>query len=217
MKFERKRIKAKDINHSECEDEESKCIPLHLEEMVDTFLSNTRRILLVGEIDEVCSAHICSYLQLFALKKEPIYIYINSPGGCLSCGYAIVDQMKACPCPIYTIIRGKAHSMAGIIAAFGTKGHRYATPNSSIMLHSVIVDSPPEPIGLYTTMIEHVKEDYENKIEDMAKVLSITLKQLKTLMAETRWMIPEKAIQIGLIDGIWTPSLERSIDKSVKK
>lgn len=207
IKFNKKKRKSQ----CESEIETESIIPLQFDEIVDDFLVRTRRLLLVGEIDEIASAHICSYLQVFSLKREPIYLYINSPGGCLASGYAIIDQMLSCRCPIYTIIRGQAHSMSAIIAAFGTKGHRYSMPNSSIMLHSIVIQNSLEYINPHTEMVDYVRKDYLNKINDLAKRLKLTQKQLMELMDRTMWMSPKQAIKIGLIDGIWTPYMEQSI------
>ena len=154
-------------------------------------------------------------MQAFALGKDPIYLYINSPGGCLASGYAIIDQMLACRCPIYTIIRGQAHSMGAIVAAFGEKGHRYSMPNSSIMLHSVVIQNPPDAIGHYTEMFGYIQEDYHRKVINLAKRLKLTTNQLIELMDQTKWMSPKQAIKIGLIDGIWTPRMERAVDKGL--
>lgn len=186
---------------------------ISFDEQVEDFLIKTRRLLLVGMIDEVVAAYICSYLQTFSSMndKEPIYLYINSPGGCLSSGYAIIDQMSACRCPVYTIIRGLAHSMGAIIAIFGQEKHRYLTPNSSIMLHSPIVHNSPDSIERHAEMITHFKEDHLKKVADMAKRSKLTVKQLTDLMERTKWMEPEQAIKFGLIDAIWTPNMEQKI------
>jgi ATP-dependent protease ClpP protease subunit len=107
--------------------------------------------------------------------------------------------------------------MSAMIAAFGAKGHRYSTPNSSIMLHSVIIQSPQESIGRHTEMITYVKEDYRRKVADLAKRLRLTTKQLTELMDKTGWMSPKQAIKVGLIDRIWTPRMERAIDRDLIK
>ena len=211
--------KKNDKNHEEStiKKELEKEISNHLQfdTVVEDFLIQTRRLLLIGEIDEMASTYICSYLQILSLKKQPIYLYINSPGGCLSSGYAIIDQMLACNCPVYTIVRGQAHSMGAIIAAFGQKGHRYSTPNSSMMLHSIIVQSPSDSIENHTNMIDYVKHDYNRKMRNLAKRLKLTTKQLIKTMNDILWMSPEHAIKIGLIDHIWTPHMERTINKEL--
>lgn len=189
-------------------------VPIMVNEQVEDFLIKTRRLLLIGEIDEMAAAHICSYLQMFSLSKKPVYLYISSPGGCLASGYAIIDQMLACRCPVYTVIRGLAHSMGAIIAMFGQKGHRYSMPNSSLMLHSIVIHNPPDSIERHIKMVTHLKEDYNKKVSDMARRSKLSFKQLVDLMEETKWMTPKQAIGFGLIDGIWTPKMERAVSST---
>ncbi len=213
MKSSRKKRKNHCEHDDDCEVVTGPNAPLQFDEIVEDFLTKTRRLLLVGEIDEIASAHICSYLQVFSLKKDPVYMYINSPGGCLASGYAIIDQMLACDCPIYTIIRGQAHSMGAIIAAFGQSGYRYSTPNSSIMLHSIVVQNASGHIEKHAVMLDYIRKNYSEKIVDLARRMKLTTEQLADTMNDTIWMSPKQAVKIGLIDGIWTPRMERSINK----
>lgn len=200
------------------EDEECQCSeqpsPLSLDAVVENFLRRTRRILVVGTVNEIMSTHICSYLQVFSITKEPIYMYIHSPGGCVYSGYAIIDQMLSCNGPVVTIVRGTAHSMGAMIAAFGTKGFRYATQNSSLMLHSISVHNPPSSIESHDKMFDYTKLDYGKKMTDLARKMGISKKKLITAMAETTWMQPKQAVKLGLIDGIWTPAKERAVTRS---
>lgn len=203
------------FHNNKCDCDNDKSIieqPVQQDEMIEDFLIRTRRICLVGDIDELSSTYICNQLQFLSITNKPIYMYINSPGGSLGDGYCIIDQMMMCKCPVYTIIRGNAYSMGAIIAAFGEKGHRYSTPNSSIMLHSIILQSKSESIEKHLRMTQYVTDDYTNKISDLAKRLKLNIKQLTKLMSETQWMSANKAIKIGLIDKIWTPKLEQSIN-----
>ena len=187
---------------------------IHMDEVLEEFLLRTRRVLVVGEISELSSIHVCCQLQLYSMRKEPVYMYINSPGGCLAAGYAIVDQMLLCDCPIYTVVRGQAYSMGAIIAAFGQKGHRYITPNSSMMLHSVLIHGPQESIERHAKMMEHIQGDYDQKIDALARRLKITKKQLINTMDSTKWMCAKQAIEIGLVDGLWTPKMEKDVNGS---
>ncbi|KKN98984.1 hypothetical protein LCGC14_0142290 [marine sediment metagenome] len=187
-------------------------ICVEFNELVEDFLIKTRRLLISGVIDEITSLQTCSYLQVFSLSKDPIYMYINSPGGCMSSGYAIIDQMAACRAPINTIVRGYAHSMGAMIAMYGTKGFRFATPNSSMMLHSIVIQAPADSIEKHLAMTGYLKDDYDKKVTDLAKRSKLSPKKLKELMRDTGWMSPKQAMKIGLIDGIWTPKMEQQID-----
>jgi len=189
-------------------------LPLSLDAVVEDFLRRTRRILVVGEIDDIAAAHICSYLQVFSITKEPIYMYINSPGGSLYAGYAIIDQMLACCGPVVTIVRGTAHSMGAMIAAYGTKGHRFATPNSSLMLHSVTIHNQPCSLENHKKMFDYTQLDYEKKVTALARKMGIARKKLEGIMSETTWMQPKQAVKVGLIDGVWTAEKERAVTRS---
>jgi len=187
-----------------------------VDEMLDDYMLRTRRLWLVGEINELMATSICSYLQMFSLVNDPIYLYINSPGGCVASGYAIIDQMIACTCPVYTVVRGQAHSMGAIIAAFGTINCRYASPNSSMMLHSMIVHGIPDTINKQMNMMNFAHNDYISKIAALARRTKMTQKQLLAITEETKWMSPKQAIGIGLVDGIWTPKMERLLNGQKK-
>lgn len=198
-----------------CRDEIDSSIPL--DGIAEDFLIRTRRIMIVGEINEIMSTHVCSYLQMFSLTKEPIFLYINSPGGSLIDGYSIIDQMRLSKCPIYTIVRGEACSMAALIAAFGSKGCRFITENSSIMLHTIILQNISEPIDRHERTVDYIKRDWEAKLCELAKTMRINLKRLKKMINKTKWLSPEEAIKIGLIDGILTPGIEQSITEGIIK
>ena len=92
--------------------------------------------------DEVNSASmnvaICELLYLNSVdKKRPIYMYINSPGGSVIDGMALVDTMKFIKAPVYTFVTGMAASMGSVILSAGEKGHRYALPTSQVLVHQM--------------------------------------------------------------------------------
>jgi len=186
------------------------------EDLVSDLTIRARRIFLVGEIDEIVSLHVCNYLQLYALSKDPVFIYINSTGGCLYAGYAIIDQMLLSPFPINIVIRGQAFSMAAIIAAFGTKGHRYITPNSSVMLHSIIIQNSLEPIEKANLAFDHLQLTYQQKLNHLSKRIGIPKKKLLEMLKDSSWLTPQQAIQIGIVDEIWTPKKEAEVNKRIK-
>jgi len=98
------------------------------------------RIIFIGTpIDDfVANAVIAQllFLQMDDAKKD-IHIYINSPGGSVTAGLAIYDTMQFVTCDVNTYCLGMAASMGAVLLAAGTKGKRYALPNSDIMIHQV--------------------------------------------------------------------------------
>lgn len=96
------------------------------------------RIVFIGtEIDD----HIANLViaQMLFLKmedsKKPIKVYLNTPGGHITAGLAIYDTMKYMGCDVHTFCIGQAASMGALLLAAGSKGHRYALPNSRVMIH----------------------------------------------------------------------------------
>jgi ATP-dependent Clp protease protease subunit len=100
------------------------------------------RIVFIGsEIDpynQVANAVIAQFLFLqMAEPAKDIHLYINSPGGSVSAGLAIYDTMQFVSCDIHTYVIGMAASMGAVLLCAGTKGKRFALPNSDIMIHQV--------------------------------------------------------------------------------
>jgi ATP-dependent Clp protease protease subunit len=186
-------------------------------EVLEEVLDGLRCINIIGPIDDIISSYVCSSLQAFASSKDPVYIYISSDGGEVIPGYAIVDQMELSPFPIYTIIRGRAASMAAIIATYGTKGCRYMTKNSCAMIHEIRVCNAEEPMQEHLASIEHVLNDQARKMKDWAKRMNISVKELTSLTESTYWMNLREAMEVGLIDGLWDKEMEASIHPKPEK
>ena len=96
------------------------------------------RIIFIGtEIDDLVANAIIAHLLYLQMEdgKKDIHIYINSPGGSITAGLAIYDTMQFLTCDINTYCIGMAASMGAVLLCAGTKGKRYALPNSDIMIH----------------------------------------------------------------------------------
>lgn len=187
-------------------------LDLILDNNVEQHLIRTRRLVIVGEISDYLAVYINSYLQFFSYSEDPVYLYISSPGGDMSAGYAIIDQIELSPFPVYTVVRGQANSMAAIIAAYGEKGHRYITKNSSMMMHSISVVAQSESIEPHKSAVDYHDRTYKKKVKNLAKRTLVDYKTLLSLMAETYWMDAKDAIKIGIVDKIFLPKYESYIN-----
>ena len=99
-------------------------------------LLKDRIIILNGEIDDnLSNIIVAELLYLDSLNNDPISLYINSPGGSITSGFAIYDTMNFIKSKVSTVCIGMAASMAAFLLASGEKGMRYALPNSEIMIH----------------------------------------------------------------------------------
>lgn len=166
-------------------------------------LLKDRIILITEEIDPTIATSVIS--QLMFLESEdpdaPIKIYINSPGGSISDGLAIYDVMNKVKCPIVTICIGMAASMGAFLLSCGTRGQRYALPNSTIMIHQ-----PLGGVQGQATEIEIVAKrilGLRKKIYSiMAKNSDVDEETMAKACERDNYLTPEEALEMGLIDEI---------------
>lgn len=203
-------------NKKEKEEVECQCDTCRAEndlcDNLEEMLIKTRRILLTGEITDQKADYICQRLQAYSFSKLPVYVYINSAGGELGAGYSIIDQFELSPFPVYIIVRGTAASMAATITAYGTKGCRFITKNSTMFLHNINVALPENEIPSQKIAIEHLLKYSEDKMKGLVSKLKISRKKFDLLLNKTSWLMPEEAIRIGLVDSIWTRRHEDTLN-----
>lgn len=172
-------------------------------------LLKDRVIILSGEIDDLVASSIIA--QLLFLEAEDsnkdIYIYINSPGGIVTSGLSIYDTMNYIRPDISTICMGQAASMGAFILSSGTKGKRYALPNSRIMIHQPLggAKGQASDIEIQTNEILRIK-NLLNEI--MAKNTSQNLKKIASDTDRDFFMSAAEAKEYGIIDEILQKSLK---------
>jgi ATP-dependent Clp protease protease subunit len=168
-------------------------------------LLNDRIIVLSDEINDVTASLVVA--QLLYLESEnpdkDIQLYINSPGGSVTAGMAIYDTMEFIKCDVSTICVGLAASMGALLLAAGTKGKRYALPNSEIMIH--------QPLGGARGQATDIKIHADHIIktrEKLNKILSEKTGQpLSKIEKDTdrdNFMTAQEALEYGLIDKVMT-------------
>jgi ATP-dependent Clp protease protease subunit len=173
--------------------------------MYDLFsrLLKDRIIILSGEIDEKASALVVSQLLFLQSedKKAPILMYINSPGGSVTDGLAIIDTMNILSCPVETYCVGSCASMGSLICAAGKKGKRYILEHGRMMIHQVSTGS--------AGTVQFVKRQFEeaNKLNDVLITLlaDATNKPKSKILKDIEndyYMSAEEAVAYGLVDKI---------------
>ncbi len=165
------------------------------------------RIIFLGEEVDQASANVIVAELLFLEAEDPdkeIYLYINSPGGSITAGMAIYDTINYIKCPVSTICIGMAASMGAVLLASGTKGKRYATPNSEILIHQPLIMGGG--IQGQTTEIKIHADHMVRTREKLNKILSERTGQpLDVINKDTErdnYMTAGEALKYGLIDGI---------------
>ncbi len=165
------------------------------------------RIIMLAEDVNPTSANVIIAEMLFLESEDPdkeIHFYINSPGGSIVDGMAIVDTMNYIKCPVSTICVGMAASMGSILLTCGEKGKRFATPNSEILIHQPLIGG--NGLSGQTTDIKIHTDHLVKTREKMNKLLSERTGQpIEKIMQDTErdnYMTAEEALKYGLIDEI---------------
>ncbi len=159
--------------------------------------------MLSNEVNDDVASLVVSQM-LFLESQDPakdIQLYINSPGGSVSAGFAIYDTMNYVKCDVSTICMGLAASMGAFLLAGGTKGKRFALPNAEIMIHQ-----PSGGAKGQETEIRIVAEQILKTRERLNQILAEnTGKPLDVIAADTErdnYMTASEAKEYGLIDEI---------------
>ena len=173
------------------------------------------RIVFLGEQidDQVANSVVAQMLHLANSDPEKdISLYINSPGGSVTAGMAILDTMNFIKCDVSTICLGECASMAAVLLSAGTKGKRFALPNSIVMIH--------QPSG--------GAQGQQTEIAIMADFMLKTRKRLNEILAENtgqdletiqhdterdNFMTAEEAKEYGLVDDIIKPQSSSASDE----
>ncbi len=160
-----------------------------------------RIIFITGEINDINSNIVISeLLYLDSLNNDDIYIYINSPGGSVTAGMAIIDTMNFISSNVITIVVGMAASMASLILACGYE--RCALPNSEIMIHQPLggVNGQATDIKIAAERIIKLK-DKLNKL--LAKKTSNSLSKIQRDVERDYYMSALEALDYGIIDKVF--------------
>ena len=168
-------------------------------------LLKDRIIFLSEDVNHVTASLVIAQM-LFLESEDPdkeISFYINSPGGSITDGMAIVDTMNYIKCPVSTICIGLAASMGSVLLACGAKGKRYATPNSEVLIHQPLISGG---LSGQTTEIKIHADHMVKTREKLNKLLSEktgqSLEQIEKDTERDNYMTAEQALAYGLIDGI---------------
>ena len=166
-------------------------------------LLKNRIIFLGDEVDDTSAGLVVAQL-LYLEAQDPdkdIHLYINSPGGSVTAGMAIYDTMQYIRCDVSTICVGMAASMGAFILAGGTKGKRFALPNSEIMIH--------QPMGNTGGQATDVKIAADHLLRTKQKLNGIlaqntgkTAEEIDADCDRNNWKTAEEAVEYGLIDNI---------------
>lgn len=162
-------------------------------------VTDQREIWLIDEINSATAAEIIIQLRHLDRTNGDIKLFINSPGGSVSAGMSIVDQINNCKNDVVTICTGMAASMGAFILSCGTKGKRYITPLAEVMIHQPLGGIQGQASDILITA-EHIK-----RIKDkMTRILAQNTGKPSNVIAadcdRDYYMDAEEAISYGICD-----------------
>ena len=164
------------------------------------------RIIFLGEEVNYVSASLVVAELLFLEAEDPgkdIQLYINSPGGSVTAGMAIYDTMQYIKCDVSTICLGMAASMGAFLLAGGTKGKRFALPNSTIMIHQPSGGAQGQATEIQI-VADHIAKTKRTLNEILAANTGQPLEVVEKDTDRDNYMSAEEALAYGLIDGVVT-------------
>lgn len=166
-------------------------------------LLRERVIFLNGEVNDAVSALVCAQLLFLEAEnpKKPISLYINSPGGVVTSGFAMYDTMRYVRAPVHTLCMGTARSMGSFLLMAGEPGHRAALPNANMLVH--------QPSGGFQGQASDIAIHAEEIIKTKQRITRLyaehcdrTYEEAERALDRDRFMTAEEALEWGLIDRI---------------
>ena len=168
-------------------------------------LLNDRIIMLSDQVNDTTASLVVAQL-LYLESQDPekdISLYINSPGGSVTAGFAIYDTMNYIKCDVSTICIGMAASMGAFLLSSGAKGKRFALPNSEIMIHQPLIGGGLG--GQQTDIMIHAKnmERTRNRLEAiLAENTGKSIEEIHAACERDNYMTAQEALDYGLVDKV---------------
>ena len=166
-------------------------------------LLNDRIVMLTEEVNDTSASLVVAQL-LYLEGQDPtkdISLYINSPGGSVTAGMSIYDTMQYIKCDVSTICLGMAASMGAFLLAGGTKGKRFALPNSTIMIHQPSGGAQGQATEIQI-VADHIAKTKRTLNEILAANTGQPLEVVEKDTDRDNYMSAEEALAYGLIDGV---------------
>ena len=166
-------------------------------------LLEDRIVILNEEVNSASASTVCAqllYLESVDPNKD-INLYINSPGGSVSDGLAILDTMNFIKPDVSTICMGMAASMGAVLLAAGAKGKRFCLPHSEVMIHQPLGGTQGQATDIEIAA-KHILRTKETLYDILANATNKTVKEITDACERDNWLTAKEAKNFGLIDEI---------------
>jgi len=166
-------------------------------------LLKERIIFVGGVVDDAMASIIIAQLIFLENEdaKKDITMYVNSPGGSIASGMAIIDTMNFIKPDVSTVCVGIAASMGAMILSQGAKGKRFTLPNSEVMIHQPLTGIEGQASDIEITA-KHIIRSKDTLYKMLVKATGKTLEQITKDADRDYWMTSEEAKKYGIVDEI---------------
>ena len=173
-----------------------------IKDAIDSKLIEERKIFLWGQVDDKSAKHVIDRLMyLDALETKDIHLYINSPGGYVTSGFAIYDCIKSLNSDVSTICTGFAASMGSILLSVGAKGKRFIQPHARVMIHQPSGGARGPASDIEITAQEIIKTK-ELSAKILADNCGQTIEKVMKDFNRDHWMSAEESVAYGIVDKV---------------
>ncbi|WP_242092000.1 ClpP family protease [Aestuariivivens sediminicola] len=173
-----------------------------VQDLIDSKFLDERKVFLWGQVDDTSAKHVIDrLLYLDALGTEDIQLYINSPGGYVTSGFAIYDCMKSLKSDVSTICSGLAASMGSILLSAGAKGKRFIQPHARVMIHQPSGGARGQASDIEITAQEILKTK-EISAQILADNCGQKVEKVMKDFNRDHWMGAEESVAYGIVDAI---------------
>ncbi|MFD1614592.1 ClpP family protease [Gelatiniphilus marinus] len=173
-----------------------------VQDAIDSKLIEARKVFLWGQVDDDSAKHVIDrLLYLDALETKDIHLYINSPGGYVTSGFAIYDCMKSLNSEVSTICTGLAASMGSILLSAGEKGKRFIQPHARVMIHQPSGGARGQASNIEIQAKEIIKTK-ELGAQILADNCGQAFDKIMKDFNRDYWMGAEESVAYGIVDAV---------------
>ncbi|MBR9913354.1 MAG: ATP-dependent Clp protease proteolytic subunit [Algicola sp.] len=172
------------------------------QDLIDSKLLEERKVFLWGQVDDKSAKHVIDRLMyLDSLETKDIQLFINSPGGYVTSGFAIYDCITSLKSDVSTICTGLAASMGSILLSVGTKGKRFIQPHARVMIHQPSGGARGQASDIEITAQEILKTK-ELSAQILADNCGQDYDKVMKDFNRDHWMDAEESVSYGIVDAL---------------
>lgn len=174
-----------------------------VQEAIDEKLLEDRKVFLWGMVNDDSAKHVIDRLLYLDMQNnKEIQLFINSPGGYVTSGFAIYDTITSLKSPVSTVCTGLAASMGSILLSVGKKGRRFIQPHARVMIHQPSGGAQGQASNIEIQAREILKTK-EIGARILAENCGQTFEKIMKDFNRDYWMDAQESIEYGIVDGVW--------------